>query len=452
MIKIALRSIACVLACLCVAIAAASNSVAIDPTPRHALEKRALTDPAGAQRAITEALVDATAKRDFTEAALLQLARANACRILADWACQSDAGLAAIAAGQFANMPILVARGKIVTARADILLQDFTRAESELADAELILKENPFPLLTGEILLAYSSLSQAVAKDDLTIIYADRGLEALRDIPAAVAIQTRLLRNRASALAKKQDFERARVDLSAARTLLGEVDDPKLKAELSLELARIAYAQKDVPTQVENANEILRLATQLQNSQLLGLGYETLGLAAQSAGDRADAILQLRKAAAAFRKLNLRRAELRALRSLLQNETSQTGDSAVQSADINAQIVRFIELQSELDIIERAHAADDFEAGLKYAEQQLSVARLNAKNLSEQQRNDALDRQRRNAIGLLVVACMLLLALIALLVWRRKTLKQLKAAIQLARENEARFRELSGTAQDGIGV
>ncbi len=317
MIKTALQSIACALVYLCVAKAAASNPVAIDPTPRHALEKRALTDPAGAQQAISEALVDATAKRDFTEAALLQLARANACRILADWACQSDAGLAAIAAAQFANMPILVARGKIVTARADILLQDFTRAESELADAELILKENPFPLLTGEILLAYSSLSQAVAKDDLTIIYADRGLEALRDIPAAVAIQTRLLRNRASALAKKQDYERARVDLSAARTLLGEVADPKLKAELSLELARIAYAQKDVPTQVENANEILRLATQLQNSQLLGLGYETLGLAAQSAGDPADAILQLRKAAAAFRKLNLRRAELRALRSLL---------------------------------------------------------------------------------------------------------------------------------------
>lgn len=75
----------------------AGAAAAEDEIPRHPLERRALTEPEAVLAALPEELAAAAARGDRREAALLQLARANACRIAADWTCQRDAGAAAVA-------------------------------------------------------------------------------------------------------------------------------------------------------------------------------------------------------------------------------------------------------------------------------------------------------------------------------------------------------------------
>jgi diguanylate cyclase (GGDEF)-like protein/PAS domain S-box-containing protein len=429
----------------------------IDPTPRHALEVRALTEPDGALQAITVQLAHADATQNFADVALLQLARANACRILAHWQCQRDAAVAAVEAAQSAKAPILEARGQIALARANILLQDFTRAESALTHATLLLKAHPFPLLSGEIQLAYSSLSQGIGKDDLTIHYANQGLGALQGVVGGGAIQTRLLRNRASAYAKQKNYPLARADLVQARALIEQMDDPKLKAEIALETARIAYAQHDVPTQIDSGKVILTLAARLQNSQLAGLGHEVLGLVAQSTGDDANALNELQIAVVSFRALNLRRDELRALRALLQSVSARSDPQvgakriavALQAANNPTTLVaRYMDLQAELDIIERAHSADNFEAGLKYAEQELQVARLGEQSHAVQQHAAQMERQKRLIMGTLLMTCALLTLLVVVTLWQRKTQRRLRAAMLSIGESESHFRALSETAQD----
>jgi diguanylate cyclase (GGDEF)-like protein/PAS domain S-box-containing protein len=420
----------------------------VDPTPRHALEVLALTDPNGAMQAIAPALQLAEQAHNDRDIALLELARANACRIFADWQCQRDAASAAIVAAVRANQPILQTRGKIAFARAEILLQDFTRAEQALADATLLLKQHQFPHLSGEIQLAYSSLSQGIGKNDLTIAYADRGLVALQTVPGAAAIQTRLLRNRADALSKQKKYQLARADLARATVLISSLDDPKLKAEIALETARIAHAQKDIATQLGNGQLILQLAERLKNTQLTGLAHEVNGLAAQSSGDHAVAIRQLQQAVQAFQALKLRRDELRVLRALLESIAIYRHARTDTDTDLTTLVSRFMTLQSELDVIERAHAADSFEAGLKYAEQQLQVERLHEKGRASDARSAQLERQERFVIGMLLLACALLTLLAAIAWWQRKTRQRLQVAMQSVSESESRFRALSETAQD----
>ncbi len=416
-----------------------------DPTPRHAQEIRALTDPSGAMQAIPALLTQANQAENHAEVALLHLARANACRIFANWPCQRESGLAVIAAAQRANRPILQVRGQIALARAETLLQNFTKAESALADAGLLLKSNPFPLLDAEVQLAYSSISQGIGKTEMTIQYAERGLAALHGAPGSQATQTRLLRNRASAYANQKLYPLARQDLQAAQALLVEINDPKLKAEISLETARIAFAQGDLPTQIANAEIILTLAAQLENSQLKGLGHEVKGLAAQSNNDPRTAIVELRKAVAAFSALKLRRDELRALHVLLNNLAK---DPERSSTEVSTLATRFLNLQTELDVIERAHAADSFEAGLKYAQQQLQVQALRDQEQAANVQSKYLEHQRRLMLAILVSACTLLALLGLVLLWQRKTQRRLQHALNSASQNEARFRALSETAQD----
>src|SRR5690348_11673771 len=54
-----------------------------DDLPRHELETLALVDPGKVLRLVPDALEKAKAAGDWREQALLQLARANACRVLA---------------------------------------------------------------------------------------------------------------------------------------------------------------------------------------------------------------------------------------------------------------------------------------------------------------------------------------------------------------------------------
>ena len=162
---------------------------------RHPLELQALTDPDQVLKLIPQALSDASARGDTRELALLHLANANACRMVADWHCQRGAGLRAREHADAAGEPLLSIRGLIAESRASMSLQDYSRAESLLGNAELRLQRTPSAELAADVALAYSSLSYSLGKHQLALEYADRGLAELA-VGQALPMRVRLLRNR----------------------------------------------------------------------------------------------------------------------------------------------------------------------------------------------------------------------------------------------------------------
>jgi hypothetical protein len=105
-------------------LAACALAWAADPPPapaseaeRHPLELEALSDPKGALAKILPLIDSARAGSRHRELALLEIARANACRIFADWECQRDAGIAARQAADAAGEPLLAVRGLIAESR-----------------------------------------------------------------------------------------------------------------------------------------------------------------------------------------------------------------------------------------------------------------------------------------------------------------------------------------------
>src|SRR5687767_8799354 len=73
-------------------LAPAGAAIAAQVVTRHPLETRALTDPQGVLRELPKHLKTAAAANDSRQLALLYLAQSNACRVIADWPCQRDAG------------------------------------------------------------------------------------------------------------------------------------------------------------------------------------------------------------------------------------------------------------------------------------------------------------------------------------------------------------------------
>src|SRR5436190_12937122 len=179
----------------------ASTPSVADDLPRHELETIALVHPAKVLLDVPARLKAAQAAGDWKEQALLQLARANACRVLANWPCQRAASTAARIDAGLAQLPVLEVRGLVAEARAYISMQEFNQGERLLGAAEHILDNNPSPELSADIDLAYSSLSYMLDKPDLAADYAARGLHALGLRPA-LPIRVRLLRNQANALTK----------------------------------------------------------------------------------------------------------------------------------------------------------------------------------------------------------------------------------------------------------
>src|SRR5205085_5806913 len=108
--------------------------------------------------------------------------------------------------------------------------------------------------------------------------------------------------------------DEARKAIDKGIELLADVRDPKLSAELYLEDARVAQATGDNAAQVASGERVLAAALELTNNQLVGLGHETLGLAARARGDRATAWRELELARVSFRALGLDREERRVLR------------------------------------------------------------------------------------------------------------------------------------------
>ena len=423
----------------------AQNVAAPEAFPRHPLEIRALTDPNGVRRELPELIKRATGANDFREVALLSLAESNACRVVADWPCQSSAAARALVAAQTANIPELQARGLILESRGRMAMQDFSRAAQLLSAAEKILVKHPFPYLSADVYLAYSSLSYTVGKHALAAEYAERGLAALETQPSLV-VRIRLLRNQARAMAQLGNTSGAQAVLKQAISLVETVQDPKLSAELQLESARVARLTGDIPTQIASGRSVLELATQLRNSQLSGLGHEVLGLAALNRADNATAERELRLAYASFQTMKLDRDERRVLRALIRSVLGR----ARPAADLEALIGRTVALETAVEADDRNMAADDFEARLKFAQQELDVQRLEASAEMTAQRASALADQQRLTLIVAILSFGLLLVFGILLFLQHRFNKRLKQVVAQVQESESRYRMLAENSRDMV--
>ncbi|WP_460457802.1 diguanylate cyclase domain-containing protein [Arenimonas alkanexedens] len=414
-----------------------------DTLDRHPLELRALVEPEAVRAELGQALISARLAGDIREVARLELARANACRVVADWDCQREAGIEARRAAMEANAPHLAVRGLIAESRARIAMQDYTRGGRLLAEAELLLKDNPQPELLADVLLAYSSLSYTLGKHAAAADYARRGMQVLAE-GEGLAMQARLMRNLARARAQMGDVDSAREALAAAARISQQLEDPKLEAELYLESARIARIGGDVATQRRSGERVLAMAEQLRNSQLRGLGHEVLGLAAADAGDGDTARRELIAAQRSFRMLELQSDELRVLREmvgvLLRYDPGGT--------ELAPKFQRFLVLENAIAQSERAQAAEDFSARLKYAERENEILRLEGETALARERSEALAQSNRLGYLLMAIGMVALLSLAAVFWVQRRGHVRLAEAMARLKDREAQYRTLADNSSD----
>jgi diguanylate cyclase (GGDEF)-like protein/PAS domain S-box-containing protein len=405
--------------------------------PRHPLETAALINPDQVLQQLPAEIEGARQSGDLHLLSLLELARANACRVVADWSCQRDAGEQAAKAARAAREPILEVRGLIAQSRGSFARQDYTRGEHLLGDAQILLERNPSPELSADVYLAYSSLSFMLGKHESAAHYADLGLEQLGPT-VAPAMRARLLRNRARAESQLHKLESARKSLSEALAAADAMKDPKLAAELALESARVARLDGDVRTQRAGGERVLALGAQLENTQLAGLGHEVLGLAALDDGDRATAETELRTAYRSFRELGLPRDELRLARQLMQLMVDHDTDSS----DWNALVARFLTLDREVIQSDRAKAADDYEARLTYAAQEMDVLRLANEAELAREREKSLAEANRLSAWLMAATLAIIAVLSFFFLLQRRSNHRLEAALAARRESEAKATDL----------
>jgi diguanylate cyclase (GGDEF)-like protein len=389
--------------------------------PRHPLEIQALTEPEVVLKAIPNALSAARAKNDMRAVALIYLARANACRVMADWPCQRSAGGSAREAALLANDPVLEVRGLIADSRAAIAMQDFIRGEELLTEAEVRLQKVPMPELKSEVYLAYSSLSFTLTKPQKSAEYAQRGLDALPET-TELATRARLLRNLGRALAQLGQSETAQAALTQAQDIAKTVNDPKLIAELHLETARIAHLAKDIAVERENGNAVVALGGRLKNSQINGMGLEVLGIASLDADEAIRAQTELRAARASFSSLKLERDELRVLRLLIPLAIN----AGNERADIAELTSRLLTLSKKIEDADRAKSAEDYDARLAFNTKELEVKKLKVEAEAAREREKLLLRNTRLAQLAAALVALTLAVLIGffLQLRRNKTLQE----------------------------
>jgi diguanylate cyclase (GGDEF)-like protein/PAS domain S-box-containing protein len=375
--------------------------------------------------------------KDLRERTLLLLAKANACRVLANLHCQREAASQAREAAEQSGEIALQVRSLILEGRAFMALQDYSQGERLLGEAELRLRDAPDAELAADIDLGYSSMSHALGKHVLAAEYAGRGLARLEP-GADTGLQVRLLRNQSRALTQLRRFDEAAALLERALGIVARVDDPKLRAELHLEQARQARLRGDRAAQEQAARQVIVLADELRNSQLAGQGYEEMGLAARDSADLALAQRHLETAVASFRTHGLTRDELRALRTLLLVMLD-----AKRPGEEREPVTRhYLALETEVLQADRAQAADDFDARLKYVQQENEVVRLESEAMVAQERERSLAATNRltTFLNLLAVGTLIMLLGFFALQWRSN--RRLRAALVAQRESEARATDL----------
>lgn len=405
--------------------------------PRHALEIQALTEPQWVLKALPEALQRAAERRDEREIALLNLAQANACRMVADWGCQRSAGENARRHGDLAKEPILAIRGLIAEARARMSQQDYARGEAVLGEAQARLKQTPSAELTADVELAYSSLSHSLGKNERSLEYADRGLAVLAP-GVGLAMRVRLLRNRARAQTLLDDLDGARSSLEEALAVVDAVIDPKLRAELHLERARLARIRGDHKLLQGDTGSVLELAETLRNAQLAGMAYELRGLASADAGEATPALENLARAQQSFRSLGLVREELRALRELVHARIRFVPSDQQWAATLG----RMLELEDTVSRFDRANASDDFDARLKYAEQALEMVQLEADAALARERERALSQRNQLTLFLVLLAVAMAIVMGIYFGAQKRANRSLQAAL------DARLRALTQTSHE----
>ena len=405
----------------------ASLSAHASELPRHPLEIKALTEPENVLKELPAALEAARAKSDMRTVALLYLARANACRVMADWPCQRSAGGSAREAAVLANDKVLEVRGLIADSRAAISMQDFIRGEQLLSDAETLLKSVPQAELKSEVYLAYSSLSYTLNRPQSSADYAQRGLDALPE-NSEPPTRTRLLRNLGRSLADLGQSDRAQLILTQSQAIAATVGDPKLVAELYLAAAKIAHSQKDVAIQRKNGDAVVALGLKLKNSQIGGMGLEVLGTASLDAGQPIRALSELRAARQAFFKLNLERDELRVLRLLIPLAI----ESGATRADLIELSSRLLELSNKIEEADRVKATADYDARLKFNTKELEVKQLTAEAQAGKEREKLLLGNTRLAQ---VVAALVALSLAVLVGFFLQLRRNKKLQERLARSD-----------------
>lgn len=405
--------------------------------PRHELEIRALTDPRGVIAALPSAYAAARQTGDYRESALLALAHANACRMIADWRCQRTAGAQAQEYAEKAGLPLLAVRGLIAESRARMALQDYTRAEHLLGAAEAKLLQSPSAELSADVALAYSSLSDMLGKFQLSFEYAQRGLDALA-ADQALSMQVRLLRNRARAQAKLGLMNAARASLAEALNRVERVVDPKLSAELYLEAARLARSDGDRERAVIDATRVLGLARDLGNAQLAGQAHEIIGMSALDALDQPVALKELELAVSSFRAMKLDRDELRVLQQQVRSMI-QFKQPAAQWAPL---VARMLDLDANVSSLDRAQASDDFDARLKYAQQELDLVRLERDAALSREREQSMASTQRLTQFLVLLSVGILIALGAFYWTLRRSNQRLQAAL------DARWQALMQTSHE----
>lgn len=411
------------------------SAVSAEPairTLRDPLELRALGEPRAVLQELHAALAEANQHNDRHRRALLLLARANACRVIADWDCQRIAGTEVQAIARGLDDPLLEVRGLINEALADVAQRQYSHAGQRLGQAELVLKRQPVDVLYADIQLGFSAMSAASGKHAMAARYAERGLAAL-GAGQVSPIRARLLRNLAQAQMGLDQWSAARSTLVQARRAVEAVKDPKLEAELALAWARVARTSGLVAQQREEGERVLAIATTLDNAQLEAMGREVLGNAAADAGDSVVAAREYARAAALFRQLDLLREEQRLLRQLI----SVQARSGVSSALREDAVARFLAVDEAVEFADRAQALDEFEAQLKYAQQAKDVARLAHETEVAQHRATALAERNRLIVGLQILTAVVLMLMLGSYRQARQRNRRLREALDTVREREA---------------
>ena len=382
------------------------------PDPRHPLEIEALTSPQEVLRKLPAARA-ALDVEDHEGRAKLALAEANACRVTADWSCQRRAGSAAMEAADRTKSIYLQVRSRIALGRALSRLGDFSNASRLLTEARQRLGAEKNDALMADVLLAYSSISARLGKLDESYRYARGGL-AYASPATQPEMHIRLLRNMAKVASETGRAREAQALLRQAEPLLPAVEDPKLTAEILLEEANAARVLGDADTVEERGRRIGAIGGGLENTQIRGLGFETIGHAQRMRGARELAHAEYVKARDAFAGLRLYRDELRAVREIV--DLQLAGVRADQLPETTA---RLMMLTDEVARIERESAAADFEERLRFVQSEAALAA--AKTLVENERLRATvseNRFRYSLVGSALVFC--ILAGVIALYWQQR--------------------------------
>jgi diguanylate cyclase (GGDEF)-like protein/PAS domain S-box-containing protein len=193
-----------------------------------------------------------------------------------------------------------------------------------------------------------------------------------------------------------------------------------------------------------SGERILELAALLKNAQLRGQGHEVLGNAAHARGDADTAAREWRDALQEFHRLGQDRDELRVLGALLRLPTAPR----TTVAEVQAPLLRYLELQARVDDTERRRTAQDLDTRLKYAQQKLDLARLQNEAALSNQRESALREHQRLADFVALLGALVALVLAASFYAQRRSNRRLARAFAQLGESEARYRTLAENSRD----